>query len=113
MFRTIFELGMFFCPEEIGFIFHKDAIVNCSCFELACEIFGVEKVVQVVNRIILHSTQGRHDRVKTMLFAAVTNKAIYLERLYTLVCLHPVVLWTRSKRGFGERTTNDMYANYR
>jgi len=58
IFQAIFELGVFYYPEDFGFMFHSDLIAQQTCFEIACETFGDKKVRKMVDEIILQYIQG-------------------------------------------------------
>ena len=112
IFQAIFELGVFYYPEDFGFMFHSDLIAQQTCFEIACETFGDKKVRKMVDEIILQYIQGRRDKMNHMLFAAASNEAIHLEGLYTLFRLNVTMKApSGSKRKSRKRTIQDVAAN--
>jgi len=90
-FQMIFELGMSHYPEEIGFLFYR--VRNSTpTFQIACNVFGKEDVIKVFHEMILKSTMGRCNTIRTLVITAATNKRISLDSLYFLIRLDPIAL---------------------
>jgi len=87
-FQMIFEIGMSHYPEEIGFLFHR-AMSSTPPFQMACKLFGKEVITKMFDKMILKSTMGRCDAIRTLVFAAA---AISLDGLYLLIRLDPIAL---------------------
>lgn len=84
-FKVLFELGMSYYPEQLGFVFHG------STFGRACRIFGVERVSKMIDDQIVAglnqntNTMGLHSLV----LAAAADDEISLDGLYTLIRCNP------------------------
>ena len=101
-FQTLLELGLLYYPEEIGFLFHRDNLLEMRpkpAFPTACRILGRDKVVRVVNESISKYIRGRRDTFHKLVFVAATKDEILLDGLYLLVRRDPAALITLLSKG--------------
>lgn len=107
-FQIIIEVGMAHYPEEIGFLFHTGSHVPVYCtgfvlnrprssFDIACQIFGMEPVIKVMEEVLRNSTlvdqQVRSDVMRNLLLVMATNENVLLDGLYFLFRRHPTALF--------------------
>lgn len=97
-FLTLFEVGLSHYPEDLGFLFHKDyrrsssILPDCSSpFEMACVVFGKERVVKAAEDIITKSTQvtSNADALLRLVVAVTINEKITFDALYFLIRREP------------------------
>ncbi len=97
-FLTLFEVGLSHYPEELGFLFHNDyrrsssILPDCSSpFEMACVVFGKERVFKAAGDIITRSTQvtSNPDALLRLVVTAMINEKITLDALYFLIRREP------------------------
>lgn len=95
IFELIFELGMFYFPLEMGYVFHN------TTFQLACERIGTEKVGEMIHSKLLKTLAESKQRKKksnkkrvtlqSLVVSAAANGDISLDGLYTLVRCDPAM----------------------
>ena len=94
-FKTLIELGLRYYPDQIGFLFHRDDLFEPGpkpAFPTACDMFGQEQVVSVVNECISKYTRGKRHTFHKFVFLAATKKEILLDGLYLLIRRDPGAL---------------------
>ena len=131
-FLTLFEVSLFHYPREMGFLFHRD--FKCSLsdvlslpilskfdspFEMACVVFGRERVANAVDKIVARTSRRTctswgllvlsSEASATMsvwVLAAATNPKIALDALYFLVRRDPTMF--RGLDGEAEEVTSKI-----
>jgi len=105
-FNSILKAGLQYFPKKFGYVFcegtHNEQgdetkVFSGSPFQLACMVFGQEKVLnEVVNRIAEYcSTTATCTRTTTntemslLIMSAVTDESIHLDGLYILLRRDP------------------------
>jgi len=86
LFETILELGMQYFPTELGFLFHGQT------FRIACELFGTERIVELVSNHIFNKLMRNSNKNKTLtrwIVEAASHDIVSLDCLYTLVRWDP------------------------
>jgi len=94
------EAGISNFPEDIGFLFHKQSVSDIDggwAFPLkrACDFFGTDVVVNMVNHINSSIDAGRFERMHVIEIAAVANPNIVADGLY-FVCGQDPISWIPS-----------------
>jgi hypothetical protein len=99
--ETILELGIIHFPAALGFAFHE------FNFHSLCGSYGRERVHEIFRHKLIgtlrqnSSSSNNNNNIitlKTLVFAAATNKNISLDGVYTLVRCDPVALLTESSK---------------
>ena len=89
LFEVLFELGIFYYPLQVGFLFHNDI------FALACQRMGTQAVNEIVNDKLARNVGhgGSHNTtLQHLVIAAATNEEISLDGVYTLIRCDPTIV---------------------
>merc|ERR1712007_414456 len=86
--RLLFELGMIYFPEKMGFMFGPPP--NCE-YALFCKNVG-NSLNEIVEEVIMQTTGGEVQKVHNLIVASATDSSISLDALYLLCRLHPAAL---------------------
>ncbi len=84
-FRTIFEIGFFYFPTQLGFVFHVDN--NSTPFSRACHEYGTETVTKFIGDILSNDEETIDTTEALIQFA--TNPSVHLDGVYFLLRRDP------------------------
>ncbi|OEU19144.1 hypothetical protein FRACYDRAFT_237434 [Fragilariopsis cylindrus CCMP1102] len=97
-FELVFEYGIRYFPKKkgISLLFKKTNHDDSTPFQYACEIFGHEKVMEVVEDTLAHCYASSDDtpplHVVNALMTAAIDKNIHLDCVYFLMRRKPDIL---------------------
>ena len=107
-FQLLLDLGMAHFPQSLGFVFSNTSL------ELACELFGTQKVTTAIDEVIrktlaqrnnsnetnhLANNNNNNNRLQTLLLAAAADPNISLDGVYTLFRSDPIALMAKTSHG--------------
>ena len=88
--QTVFEVGMFHYPMEMGGLFHKNSSGETS-FQLACDKYGKKEVKKTIDGVLNIQQNTDIDIAKALIYAA-TETVVGLDGIYFLLRREPSVL---------------------